>query len=225
MSVTIIGDIGSCHMGNIDYCKEAIDIGEDIGLDVVKFQLFPNESPYTKRSKDGVEMEKPTGNVHMPYKWWTELWEYAENKVEITASVFDAEAIDTIQDFNVPFIKFGYSQNHRKQWMAKLAKDHQIMVSCDDNSINDINADYIRLFCISQYPVNYLIDFEGLFVKGRFDGFSDHTRGSDQTLKAVRFGAMYIEKHMKLDHEDVICPDANFALLPEQMEKLIRKIR
>jgi len=45
MSCKIIAELGSCHNGSIEEAKKAVDICSDIGVDVLKFQLFPNQSP------------------------------------------------------------------------------------------------------------------------------------------------------------------------------------
>lgn len=79
----------------------------------------------------------------------------------------------------------------------------------------------INLYCIAQYPVDFVVSFEGLFPK--YDGFSDHTRGFTQTIQAVKAGAKYIEKHVMLD-DSIKCADSMFAINPTELKKLVKGV-
>lgn len=218
MSVKIVGDVGSTHMGNIEYCFEAVDLAGKIGLDTVKFQLFPDTAEYTT-----------TGNVVFPLPWnqtWVELMQYAKDKmVDITASVFSRDALEILCKTKPNFIKFGYGMKEKTNWQSICQDNYgiQTIVSCDVMTAADIYPKAKKLYCIPEYPVRYLIDFSDIFP--RFYGFSDHTLGTKQTLRAVSEGALMVEKHVRLDHMDVKCPDAAFALTFPEMEKLINKVK
>jgi len=209
-TVYIVGEIGSCHNGKLDYCKEAIRIAKDIGMDCLKFQLFEEE--YAKN-----------GNVSLPRHYWPELVAYAGDKKQpITASAFDLGAIKILNATpNLPFIKFAYSQRFQYSWFLEC--EHPVMVSCDVLSVDRMPPKAKKLYCISEYPVRYEIAFDGLFP--RFDGFSDHTLGWRQTRKAVDMGAQIIEKHFTLNHNDIVCPDSTFALKPEEFDAMVTELR
>ena len=65
-------------------------------------------------------------------------------------------------------------------------------------------------FCLFlDYPVHFEPNFDHLFP--RFKGFSDHTLGYAQTIRAIEAGAQIIEKHFTLDHKDIECPDFLFC--------------
>lgn len=202
---TLIADVGSTHMGKIDYAIEAIKQAKASGIDIVKFQMFKGE-PYLS-----------AGNIELPRSWWPTLLKTAnEVGIKLTSSVFDEEAFNLVME-TCDTIKLAYSQKHQLKWIeAALAAGKTTIVSCDVMTVKKVPKECVRLFCIPEYPVRYLIDFHGLF-KGqwaKFNGFSDHTMGTHQTLEAVRQGAQWIEKHLTLDKPDIRCPDANFAIKP-----------
>jgi len=211
--VKIIGDPGSCHMGQFKYGKELINIAIDCGIHAVKFQLFPDILKFTS-----------CGNIPLSQDIFIDLVDYGEKKgMEVFASVFDQKSFDAVASY-CKSIKIAYSVNMKDALLWGLsAKDKTVYVSCD--MTKNVDKQLTRLYCIPEYPVKYIVDFEGLFGKdGRFDGFSDHTMGIGQTRKAITCGAKIIEKHFRLDNS--ICdsvPDGAFAIRPKQLKELSLK--
>lgn len=210
---TLIADIGSTHMSRLEYAVEAMQQAKASGIDILKFQMFKGE-PYLS-----------AGNIELPRVWWPYLLDKAKAiGIKITSSVFDEEAFNLVME-TCDTIKFSYSQKHQRAWIEKaLAAGKTTIVSCDVMTVNQVPKECIRLFCIPEYPVRYLVDFHGLF-KGqwaKFNGFSDHTIGVHQTLEAIKEGAKWIEKHLTLDKPDIKCPDANFAIKPIDFQFLTR---
>lgn len=213
MPVKVITDPGSCHLGSLTYAKELIKISADCGADACKFQLF-KESDI---------------NIPLPYKWFPELVDTGKNYgIEVFASAFDKEALNIIMD-NCKSVKFAYSMRESKLiFDINFAKVKTIYISGDiytnfyPNGLGGVES--IRLFCIPQYPVQYLIDFEGIFPL--FDGFSDHTMGYKQSCNAAMHGAQYIEKHIRLDTSECDnVPDGKFALRPKELEAMIKAVK
>ena len=212
----IIADPGSTHMGKLEYALELIDISADIGVDYLKFQLFPDQARFTAQ-----------GNIALPYEWWPQLMERAESKhVMLAASVFDDDGLLMICKHPVNYVKFSYSMRGKYNWVKYVhEKKKKVMVSCDLLEIGNYDKGDIKLLCVPDYPVKYTLDFYGMFNPGRFDGFSDHTLGWHQTINAFYQGAGWIEKHIRLDHGDVKCPDALFALSPDEMYGMIKAVK
>jgi sialic acid synthase SpsE len=193
--------------------KELINVGKRCGLDAVKFQLFPNTPYYIK-----------SGNVALPHDDFKNLVIYGKSiGIEVFASVFDLQSYKTVAKL-CKSIKFSYKSCAYKLIPKAVQhfKPENIYVSGD--IMNQPPEHLQRLYCISQYPVQHKIDFDGIFK--RFDGFSDHTLGISQTLEAVRCGARIIEKHFRLDNYkcDNI-PDGKFAIRPYLLEKLCEKVK
>lgn len=211
--VRIIAEIGSTHNNKLEYCKEAIDRCLDMGVDAIKFQLFPKEKKYLE-----------SGNIWLDPETYLEAADYArQNLLDCSASVFDEDSFDFLMRTYPPFIKFSYSKKDEIAWIQEAIENTEVIVSCDIMTDRSIPNGVTKLFCLPFYPVYYKVQFDHLFP--RFDGFSDHTLGYDQTLEAVTMGAKIIEKHMKLDHSDIICPDSYFALAPHEMKHMVTLIR
>ena len=205
---TVILDPGSCHDGSLSKATELIHIASGCGADAIKFQLL---SP----------AEEVGGNIGMDWDWLPKLMVIGECLgIEVFASVFDVKGIEWVTECGCKSIKFAYSQQALYCDQMRMKFD-TTYISCDVMNLH-VNTDHVHLYCIPLYPVPYIVDFAGLFP--RFEGFSDHTLNYGQTLKAVRAGAMVIEKHIQGDW-DSPTPDARFALRPRELRQLMRKIK
>jgi sialic acid synthase SpsE len=212
--IRIVAEVGSTHMGKMDYAKEAVDRCLEAGFDAIKFQLFPNTKPWVG-----------TGNVWLPPDMYLEIAEYSkEQGLDCTASVFDSESFEFLLKQRPPFIKFAYSQKDRTPWIEACDLEGiEPIVSCDVMTDHLVPDSATKLFCLPQYPVYSRISFEGLFP--RFHGFSDHTLGYEQTLESVLEGARLVEKHVQLNKSDITCPDSYFALRPAEFVGMCSAIR
>jgi len=213
VGIRIIAELGSCHEGKLTLLKEAVDRCADMGIDALKVQLFPNTKDFTA-----------TGDIWLPPDVFLEGKEYAEQVgVPFSASVFGEDEFDFLLRTNPPFIKISYSQKNRADWIREsLDEGLETIVSCDVMTDKLVPAKCTKLFCVPLYPVYFQVRFDNLFP--RFDGFSDHTMGFDQTLESVSEGATVIEKHMRLG-STVSCPDAYFSLSPAEMAAMVSGIR
>lgn len=216
--LTVVADIGSCHMGRLDYALESIDVAKECGVDFVKFQLFPNSERYTCN-----------GNIPMSWNLFHQCWEHSKNVgIPISASIFSWGMLDKLVKLPVSFIKFAYSVGYKQEWID-FATTYQgnrprIVVTSDIMNVHNIPEWCIRLFTVpNQYPVYHPIRWEGIF--DRFDGFSDHTLGIEESIRAVQAGCKWLEKHFSLDRADILCPDHAFALKPLEMEQLTKAVK
>lgn len=199
MSVRLIAELGSCHMGKLTRIQEAVDLCKEYDMEL-KLQLFPNEAPYV-----------PT-NVWLDPYMFEVFMSYA--KVEgaiLSASVFDETSFHFLRKLDPKFIKFAYGKKDQASWIKQTLDDGcEAIVSCDVMSDHLVDNRATKLYCIPEYPVRYEVNFDEIFP--RFDGFSDHTLGLRQTKKAIEAGARVIEKHVRLGYDDETCPDARFAV-------------
>lgn len=153
-----------------------------------------------------------------------EVKDYAYGKIDVTASVFDEMNLRFLINQTPKFIKFAYSQKLQRPWIQEcLENEIEAIVSCDVMTDMKVPQRCTKLFCVSQYPVYSQLSFDGLFP--RFQGFSDHTMGINQTIEAVLQGARTIEKHFTLNHSDIDCPDSFFALSPAELASLVANIK
>lgn len=214
MPARLIAEVGSTHMGRLDYAKEAVERCVEAGFDAIKFQLFPNDPKFTS-----------VGNVWLDPEKYLEIAEHAGAcGIDCSASVFDDDSFDFIVRTAPKFMKFAYSNKHRNSWIREcIQNDIEAIVSCDIMSDREIDGRATKLFCIPQYPVYFKVEWYGIFP--RFDGFSDHTLGYDQTIEAFHAGAKVIEKHITLTRPGITCPDSFFALTPTEFKFMVNAIR
>jgi len=212
----IIAEVGSTHGGRLELCKRAVDICVELKVDAVKFQLFPNKAPFVG-----------SGNVWLPPDIFLETVEYAhEQNMQCSASVFDEDSFEFLLSTSPDFIKFAYSKKDRLDWIKDtLSNGYEAIVSCDVMTEASLpkHANLKKLLCIPQYPVYFQVAFDALFP--RFDGFSDHTLGFEQSLLAMDAGAKILEKHIKLSANDSSCPDSHFSLSPAELATMVAHIR
>jgi len=203
----IIAECGSCHDGEKKKALELIEIAKECGADAVKFQLL-------------TDVEVKRGNIELNWSWFPDLMTHGDRLgIEVFASVFNIDGIKWLKKCGCKSIKFSYG----RQQEAYLER-------VDPNSYNSFDNIYvstdvmgetlihcINLYCIPLYPVPYIVDFENIFPK--FDGFSSHTLGIQQDMKAIDMGAKYIEKHFQGSWNSQ-CPDAKFAIYAEELKDL-----
>lgn len=218
--VRLIAELGSCHMGKLERIKEAIDRCKASGIDALKLQLFPNESPYVFTRTQDAHIAILTGNIYLPFSLFCEAQDYGrEIGLPVSASVFDEENFRRLLVTRPDFIKLAYSKKDHMDWLrTSFVAGIETIVSCDVMTEDSIPVECIKLYCIPEYPVRYEVCFDELFP--RFDGFSDHTLGIRQTKRAIEAGAKIIEKHVRLGYEDETCPDAKFAVTIEEFAKV-----
>jgi len=203
-------DAGSCHMGKLDYAMRMAEVTKESGANCLKFQL-------------GV----CPPNIDLPFKDFVKVFEYGKQiGIDVTSSIFDEVILGDYLDLDPKFIKFAYSQKELLLSQEfSYCQDVQLVVSCDIMTLHCPIENAIRLFCIPCYPVYHEINFDSIFTNSKFYGFSDHSLGIRQTIKAVRAGAKWIEKHFTLGYSDIKCPDNYFALTPPEISKMVAAIR
>lgn len=200
-------DPGSCHMGKFDYAEELVRIAAEAGADSIKFQLFGEE--YAKN-----------GNVIFPLDWVGPLITHGEKiGIPVAFSVFDQKRLEHVLNFKTPYIKFAHSQRHKVDTLQGLLnRGIKVVVSASasDTHLLPDHPGLTKLICWPEYPKMEIVSWEGLFPH-LFDGLSDHFIGYGQAVEAVKGGAEWVEKHLKLNYADVKCPD---AVLPHSLNEL-----
>jgi sialic acid synthase SpsE len=209
METRIIPDIGSTHDGCEDKCHKAISAAASVGISEVKFQLLEPD-------------QCKEGNISIKPSWIPRLIQTgADCGVNVFFSVWSEQSMKICHDAGMKTIKFAYSMN-RHFWMIKAAQKlfDEVIVSGD--IMHRSPPGCTELFCLPFYPVYYQVSFEGLFPK--FSGFSDHTLGTSQTIKAIEAGAKIIEKHV-YQNEKSKTPDRKFAISWDELRELKEAIK
>lgn len=220
-------DPGSTHMGKKKFIKELVEDARRANVSSLKFQLFPNKPEFTD-----------CGNVWLdPDLFKVAYKQGKKERVLVTASVFGKEEAEFLADFDVPYVKFAYSMKDQFDLMRGfLNKGTKVVVTSDPMHVMKINDEFndeknlIKLYTATihgqtLYPVNFEIDFDGLFTRNRFDGFSDHSLSEKQACNAVRQGAKWVEAHAGLLYREVECPDKAISWDIKRLHLYVNAVR
>lgn len=234
----IIADISGNHEQSLQKAYKLIKATKDSGCDAVKFQTYKPEQLSMKglglfKGEDLYELYQ---RICMPYKWYRELFNYAE-AIGLTAftTVFDPSDIGWLEEMGCPAYKISsYEVNYDNLLNAVNQTKKPIMVSTGCATYSDLTIitnrfsplNTILLKCVSAYPASpelfNLRTIPELKNQFGFDvGLSDHSEGSSIALAAVALGAVAVEKHITLSKEAI---DGAFALLPDEMTKFVNGV-
>jgi len=244
----IIAEAGSNHDGKKDQALQLISVAAEAGADAVKFQVFRAASLYAKKAgaSDYLQMEKSIyeiiSDMEMPYGWLPELAAFARARgILFLASVFDEESTDQLSPHVEAFKIASYEMTHIPLIRHVAKKGKPVIMSTGTADLEEVgksvrqfmetgNRDLILMQCTAAYPA----PIESLNVRalstlkkafGIPSGLSDHSRDPIiGPLAAVGQGAHVIEKHFTLSN-DLPGPDHRFAVEPEELGLMIRKVR
>jgi len=247
--VTIIVEIGTNHMGDVDVAKRIIDIAVDSGADIVKFQRKNVEKIYTKKFLDSY-LESPWGNtqremrLHREFsdKQFKEIDNYCKKKkIPWFVSCWDIESQIHMRKFKTKYNKVASAMIIHKKLLEEIAKEKKYtFISTGMSEMKDIeNA--VKIFkkhkcpfelmhCNSAYPIsNNEVNLKLIpMLKKKFKckvGYSGHEIGATNvSVPAVMMGASSIERHVTASRTNYGYDQAA-SLEKEGLRKLVRDIR
>ena len=231
--------------------KDLIKTAARCGADAVKFQTYRPETIYVPDagrsdylSEHGImdNINDIFKHLSMPYEMIPDLANYCETQnimfMSTPFSIPDAKEVD-------PYVQIhkvaSFEINHVRllEFLAQTKKP--LLVSTGASTYEEIdfavnllkkkgNEKLILLQCTSKYPAP--IESLNLSVipqmKSRYQtpvGLSDHSMDPViAPVMAVALGAVVIEKHFTLDR-NFPGPDHPFALIPDELELMIKSIR
>ncbi|MFV0155368.1 pseudaminic acid synthase [Empedobacter falsenii] len=249
----IIAELSANHNNDLDLALRTIDSVAETGADAIKVQTYRPESlalnvdneffgPKKEGLWKGIRPYDLYKEAALPYEWHKPLKDRAEKHGLIFfSSPFDLEAVDFLEELNVPLYKIASFEITDIQLIKYTAsKGKPMIISTGVASVEDIqlavdacrevgNNDITLLKCTSQYPAT--IDDANLItipnIKEKFDvkvGVSDHTMGDIVPTTAVALGAKVVEKHYILDRK-LGGPDSSFSMEPEEFKQLVDRVR
>jgi N-acetylneuraminate synthase len=247
--VTIIVEIGTNHMGDVNVAKRIIDIAVDSGADIVKFQRKNVEKIYTKKFLDSY-LESPWGNtqremrLHREFsdKQFKEIDNYCKKKkIPWFVSCWDIESQIHMRKFKTKYNKVASAMIIHKKLLEEIAKEKKYtFISTGMSEMKDIeNA--VKIFkkykcpfelmhCNSAYPIsNNEVNLKLIpMLKKKFKckvGYSGHEIGATNvSVPAVMMGASSIERHVTASRTNYGYDQAA-SLEKEGLRKLVRDIR
>jgi len=249
----IIGELSCNHNGDYDIAVETVKAMHAAGVDCLKLQTSKPGSITINSTKtdfiisggtlwDNKSLFDLYTETHTPWEWHKPLQELAFSLgMEFFSSPFDHEAVEFLEELNVPAYKIASFEITDIPLIEHAAsKGKPIIMSTGIATENDIfeaveacrrmgNNQIILLKCTSSYPTSLEeVNLNAIpLLRDKFNvqvGLSDHTLGYIVPLGAVILGACIIEKHFILDRNQG-GPDASFSMTPDEFKLMISNIR
>ena len=254
MKTLIIAEAGVNHNGDINQAKKLIDIAEECGADLVKFQFYDSNNLVTKNAVKANYQILETDSSESQYQMLSkleltedmmnELILYAKAKsVGIFATGFDIESINTLIKLGQNRFKIPSGEVTNLPLLRHVGRlNKQIILSTGMCELNEIayaieilinsgtpKEKITILHCTSAYPAPMIdINLNAIqSMRKMFDisiGYSDHSLGTEVAIAAVALGASVIEKHFTIDR-NLTGPDHKASLEPAELKSMIASIR
>jgi N-acetylneuraminate synthase len=231
--------------------RALVEIAAGAGADAVKFQTYRPETVYVANAGQSdylaaAGIQEDIGAIFadlaMPYELLPEIADYSRKcgiKFMSTGfSLADFAAID-------PFVEIhklaSYENGHVRLVDRAAAAGKPLVMSTGASGDAEIawaveryrakgGRDLCLMQCTARYPASFsALDLAVIpAMRQRFGvavGLSDHSRDPvTAPVSAVALGARSIEKHYTL-HNALPGPDHAFALTPDELKLMVRKVR
>jgi len=246
----IIAEIGINHQGDVEIAKELITKAKECGADAVKFQkrtisrILTKEGlemPYDNRNSFGKTYGEHKYALELSEDNYRELLAFSQKlEVEFSASGWDEESIDFLDDLGVSFFKMASADLTNFPLLEHAAKKGKPMILSTGMANMEIVKSAVKLVskindkigilqCTSTYPaqfseinLNVLHSYKNEFPEVVI-GYSGHEHGIAIPVAAVALGARIIERHFTLDRT-MKGGDHAASLEPQGFAKMVRDI-
>lgn len=243
-NIFIVAEAGCNHEGDLETAKKIIISAAKAGADAIKFQSFTKESlfaekTYTKILKLKEDALNQVNNIVFKNEWYKELIDLAKkNNIIFFSTPFSVQAVDILEEYNVPLYKIASCDSNNVQLLRRLSKTKKPVILstglATNNEINQAlkilkNNEVSILHCSVEYPSNiaYLklgrINILKNIYKKNIIGYSDHSIGYEAAVVAASCGAKIIEKHFTVNPEKK-SGDHIISLDERSFEKMVSSI-
>ncbi len=244
----VTGEIGINHNGELACAFALIDQAAAAGCDAVKFQKRTPEI-CTPRDQWDIERDTPWGRMsYIDYRHRVEFGEDEYRQIDAHAhargiawfaSPWDVEAVDFLEQFDVPAHKVASASLTDDELLRRLrATGRTVILSTGmstpkqiRHAVEVLGSDNIVLcHATSTYParptelnLRMIHTLQSEFPNVPI-GYSGHETGLQTTLAAVALGAVFIERHITLDRA-MWGSDQAASVEPPGLQRLVRDIR
>ena len=219
----LIAEIGINHNGNLHLATKLITSAIDAGFDAVKFQKRTINKVYSadylklyRESPWGTTQREQKEGLEFGLKEYEAIDKFCKGKILWSASAWDLESQDFINNFGVKFNKVASPMLGHKPLLKKIAKEKKkTFISTGMSTLSEID-DVVKIFrnencpfelmhCNSTYP---LAEEDANLnciktLRERYDcdvGYSGHESSLVKVCtSAVVLGATSLERHITLD--------------------------
>ena len=248
----IIAEMSGNHNQSLERALSIVDAVAKSGAHALKIQTYTPDSMTIDLGRDefliqdekslwfGKSLYQVYSIGSTPYKWHEAIFQRAKEHGLISFSTpFDREAVDFLENLNVPCYKIASFENTDLNLLRAVASTGKPLIISTgmatlaelDESITAIREagckEFILLKCTSTYPSlptdSNLVTLPHMRDLFKCEiGISDHTLGVGVALASIALGATVIEKHFTLDRADGGI-DSVFSLEPNEMAQLVNE--
>ncbi len=246
--VYITGEIGINHNGELANAFALIDQAAAAGCDAVKFQKRTPEI-CTPRDQWDIERDTPWGRMtYIDYRHrvefdaddYRQIDAHARDRgIAWFASPWDVEAVDFLEQFDVPAHKVASASLTDDELLRRLrATGRTIILSTGMSTPKQIrhavevlgSENIVMCHATSTYPakptelnLRMIHTLQSEFPNVPI-GYSGHETGLQTTLAAVALGAVFVERHITLDRA-MWGSDQSASVEPPGLHRLVRDVR
>ena len=239
--ISLIGEIGVNHNGNINNVFKLTDIIKKAGADYAKIQSFiPEElcavsgklAPYQKKASLAVTSQLSLlKKYQLSFDQQKKFFQYCRKiRIKPLASIFDFESANFLIKNNLKTVKIPSGEINNLPLLKYIANNFKkIILSTGVSNLHEVKEaidiflkkgifgkNLILMQCNTSYP-SKLID-ANLNVLNNFKekfnvtlGYSDHTKNHLTSIISLGAGAKYFEKHVTISKK-MIGPDHKASL-------------
>ena len=248
----IIAEMSANHGGSLEHALRIVDAAKTAGADCLKVQTFTADTITLDCRSDDFKIRGGLWDgqyLHDLYRQGSLPWEWhgpiqsrcSELGLDFLSTPFDPTSVDFLDDLGVegfkiaspeiidiPLIRYAAGKNKPLIISTGMASEQEIsdaVVAARAGGAPEV----ILLQCCSQYPTDFANMNLSLIpdMKDKFGcavGLSDHSPGSMGPIVARSLGAVVIEKHLCISHDDK-GPDSSFSMVVSEFEKMVSDVR
>ena len=248
MSIKIIAEIGINHNGDMDICKELIDVAANSGANCVKFQKRDIDQVYTqdflnssRESPWGTTQREQKTGLEFSSEQYQEIENYCKSKgLEWFASAWDINSQKFLRQFNSKYNKVASAMIVHTELLKEIASEgkHTFistgMTTYDDiqdavNIFRKANCSFELMHTVSTYPMKDEDANLNMIktLREKFDcnvGYSGHEVGLAVSYAASALGISSLERHISLDRS-MYGSDQSASVEPAGFKQLIGAVR
>lgn len=248
MDIFICGEIGINHNGDMEICKQLIDVAVESGCDAVKFQKRDIDLVYSKELLDSPR-ESPWGSTQREQKLglefdldeYNEIDEYCKTKkIDWYASAWDIKSQEFLKKFNCKYNKIASAMLVYEDLLNEVASEGKhTFISTGMSTYEEIDravdifkaakCPFELMHTVSTYPMKdehanlnmipVLRERYGVNV-----GYSGHESGLAISCAAAALGITSLERHITLDRA-MYGSDQAASVSPAGLKNLVGSVR
>lgn len=248
----IIAEMSGNHGNSLEKAQAFVCAAISAKPDIIKFQVYKPDTITLKSNGEDFRVHDKTiwadhGTLfdlykiaHTPWDWIATMATQCEDSgMPWFASPFDDTAVSFLESINCPAYKLASPEVNDLGLVEAIAKTGKpFVMSTGLGSEAEVDAvialvqkhhnSIAILKCTSSYPAPHAdLNLSAIpYLKDRYNcpiGYSDHSLGDTAAIAAVALGAMIIEKHFKLDNDD-ISVDSQFSMAISELPNFRQKL-